>query len=154
VERVFLGLGSNLGDREENVRAALNRIARLPGTSVVRISPLVRTAPWGVEAQPEFVNAVAEIRTGLAPEALLAAVKVIERELGRVQTYRWGPRLIDIDLLIYGERRVETPALTLPHPHLLERAFVWEPLGEVAPEVLEELRRAAVSLRGAGPDRE
>lgn len=145
-ERVFLGLGSNLGAREENLRAALKGIAELEGTRVIRVSAFRETPPWGETNQPSFMNAVAEIRTPLEPEALLAAVKRLERELGRVPTYRWGPRLIDIDLLLYGNRTLRTPELTLPHPNILDRPFVWEPLEEIAPEVVEDLRRATVSL--------
>jgi 2-amino-4-hydroxy-6-hydroxymethyldihydropteridine diphosphokinase len=152
-ERVFIGLGSNLGRREENLRGALERIARLAGTRVVSVSSVIETAPWGVADQPAFLNAAAELRTELEPEALLDAVKEIEAELGRAPTYRWGPRLIDVDLLLYGDRVVRTERLTLPHPYLLERPFVREPLREIAPEIVEELERAAVSLRGAGPDR-
>ena len=151
--RVFLGLGSNLGDREENLRAALERIEGLPGTDVVRVSRFIETEPWGVEDQPPFINAALEIRTDLEPEALLDAVKGIERELGRTPTFRWGPRLIDIYLLLYGCRELQTPRLSLPHPQLLDRPFVREPLAEIAPEVVEELERAALSLRGSGPDR-
>jgi 2-amino-4-hydroxy-6-hydroxymethyldihydropteridine diphosphokinase len=145
-ERVFLGFGSNVGDREENLRAALNRIGQLDGTAVVRASGFRETPPWGVEDQPPFLNAVVELRTGLEPEALLTAVKQIETDLGRVPTFRWGPRLIDIDLLVYGTRHYRCERLTLPHPHILQRPFVWEPLNEIAPEIVEELRRAAVSL--------
>jgi len=145
-ERVFLGLGSNLGEREANLRAALDGIGSLPNTRVVAVSGFLESAPWGVEDQPPFVNAAAEIRTALEPEALLAAVKQIERDVGRVPTFRWGPRLIDIDILLFGQRRVKTVELTLPHPHVLDRPFVWQPLEEIAPDVVEELRRAAVSL--------
>ena len=152
--RVFLGLGSNLGDREEALRAALARLAELPGTEVARVSRFVESAPWGVEDQPAFLNTVVEIRTPLSPEELLAAVKRIERELGRVPSRRWGPRRIDLDLLVFEGQQRNSPDLTLPHPHILNRDFVWEPLQEIAPEVVEELRRAAVSLRGGEPDRE
>jgi 2-amino-4-hydroxy-6-hydroxymethyldihydropteridine diphosphokinase len=145
-ERVFVGLGSNLGDRAENLRSALEQIERLPGGRVVAVSAFRETAPWGVTDQPPFLNAAAEIRTALEPEELLRAVKAVEVELGRVPGIRWGPRLIDVDLLLYGDRVVRTEALTLPHPHLLERPFVWEPLAEIAPEVVEELRRAAVPV--------
>ena len=138
-ERIFVALGSNLGEREENLRAALNRLGELPGTVVVRVSTFRETAPWGVTEQPAFLNAVAELRSTLEPEALLAAAKAIERDLGRTPTYRWGPRLIDIDLLLYGERRMQTETLTLPHPGLLERDFVREPLVEIAPEVVAAL---------------
>lgn len=148
-ERVFLGLGSNLGEREENIRGALNRIGALPDTRVVRVSSLHETAPWGVTDQPAFLNAAAEVRTELEPEALLNAVKAIEVEVGRTPTFRWGPRLIDIDVLLFGDRTLVTERLTLPHPRILERLFVLEPLAEIAPEVVQELRRAAVSLRGA-----
>ena len=104
--RVFLGLGSNLGDREAALRAALERVGGFRETEVVRVSAFVESAPWGVEDQPSFLNAAAEIRTSLLPEELLSAVKAIERELGRVPSRRWGPRRIDIDLLVYdGERR-------------------------------------------------
>lgn len=153
-ERVFIGLGSNLGEREENLRAALNALSELPETRVVRVSRFRETAPWGVEEQPAFLNGVAELRTGLEPPALLEALKRLETEIGRVPSFRWGPRLIDLDLLLYGERRVETERLTVPHPRILERPFVWEPLAEIAPEVLEELRRAAVPLRSTGSDGE
>jgi len=145
-ERVFLGLGSNLGDREENLRAALNRISALEGTRVVAVSAFLETPPWGVETQPAFLNAVAEIRTGLEPILLLRAVKGIEVDLGRVPSFRWGPRLIDIDLLVFGDRSLATAELTLPHPNILSRPFVWEPFEEIAPEVVEKLRRAIVPL--------
>ena len=119
-ERVFLGLGSNLGNREENLRAALNRIGSLEGTTVEQVSGFRETPPWGVEDQPPFLNAVAEIRTSLEPEALLGAVKEIEAELGRTPTFRWGPRLIDIDLLVFGSntarviRAAACPVLIVP----------------------------------------
>ena len=150
---MFLGLGSNLGERETNIREALARLEALPETSVVRVSSLVETEPWGVVDQPRFINGAAELRTELEPEALLQAVKEIEREIGREPALRWGPRIIDLDLLLFGDRQVRLPHLKLPHPHILERAFVLDPLTEIAPEVVEGLRRAAISLRGSGSDR-
>jgi 2-amino-4-hydroxy-6-hydroxymethyldihydropteridine diphosphokinase len=152
-ERIFLGIGSNLGNREENLLAALKRIGELPETSVERTSRFHETDPWGWEDQPAFLNAVVEIRSGLGPEALLGAVKRIERELGREPSFKWGPRLIDIDLLVYGDRRLSCKNLTLPHPHILARPFVVEPLREIAPEQVEELERASVSVRSAGSQR-
>jgi len=151
-ERVFVGLGANLGDRAANLRAALERIAALPETRLVRVSAIRETEPWGVTDQPPFLNAAAELCTALEPEALLSALKEIERALGRTPSCRWGPRLIDIDLLLYGDRAVRTESLTLPHPGILERPFVREPLAEIAPELMEKLG-AALPLRSPRPDR-
>ena len=134
-ERVFLGLGSNLGNRELYLQEALERISRLTATRIVQLSAIRETAPWGVTEQPPFLNLVAEIRTDLEPEALLAALKNIEAEVGRRASYRWGPREIDIDLVLYGSRTIDSPDLIVPHPRLRERPFVLEPLAEIAPEI-------------------
>lgn len=140
---VYLGLGSNLGDRQRNLEWAVELLEETPRVRVTRVSSFRVTTPFGVEEQPEFFNAVAEIDTDLDPPALLAAVKAIEARMGRAPTYRWGPRLIDIDILLYDDLRWQSPELTIPHPGLLERPFVREPLAELAPERLEELRRDA-----------
>jgi 2-amino-4-hydroxy-6-hydroxymethyldihydropteridine diphosphokinase len=137
-ERVFIGLGTNLGDDlERNLRQALEAIGRLPGTEVVRVSSFLSTEPWGATDQPRFLNAVAEIRTQLEPLPLLEALKQLENELGRVPTYRWGPRAIDFDIILYGERVADLPGLRIPHPRYREREFVMMPLREIAPEVAE-----------------
>ena len=134
-ERVFIGLGTNLGDDlERNLRNALAAIGTLPGTEVVRVSSFLTTEPWGATDQPRFLNAVAEIRTQLEPLPLLQALKRLESELGRVPTYRWGPRAIDFDIILYGERVVDIPGLRIPHPRYREREFVMTPLREIAPE--------------------
>lgn len=138
-ERVFIGLGTNLGAREDNLRATIRGLAALPETQVLRSSSFLANAAWGVEDQPEFLNAMVEIRTALSPIALLAALKQLERELGRTETYRWGPRVIDIDLILYGRRAIQLPDLVVPHPQCLQRSFVIDPLREIAPEVVEEL---------------
>ena len=136
-ERVFIGLGTNLGDDlDRNLREAVQAIGRLPDTTVVRVSSFVSTAPWGVVDQPRFLNAVAEIRTRLEPPALLQALKRLENELGRTPTYRWGPRAIDFDIILYGSRVLDLPGLKIPHPHYQEREFVLQPLAEIAPELL------------------
>jgi 2-amino-4-hydroxy-6-hydroxymethyldihydropteridine diphosphokinase len=140
---VYLGLGSNLGDRRRNLERAVEHLDRTSGLRVARVSTFRETAPYGVQDQPDFLNGVVELETELDPPALLAAVKAIEVEIGRTPTYRWGPRLIDIDILLYDRLRWDSPELTIPHPGLLERSFVTEPLGELAPERLEELRRDA-----------
>ena len=135
-ERVFIGLGTNLGaDLDRNLHDAVEAIDRLPHTSVVRVSSFLSSAPWGVAEQPRFLNAVAEIRTQLEPLPLLHALKKLEIELGRVPTYRWGPRVIDFDIILYGSRVVHLPELEIPHPHFREREFVLRPLAEIAPEL-------------------
>jgi 2-amino-4-hydroxy-6-hydroxymethyldihydropteridine diphosphokinase len=135
-ERVFIGLGTNLGDDlDRNLREAVRAIGELPGTEVVRVSSFLSTEPWGVADQPRFLNAVAEISTRLEPLLLLQALKKLESELGRVPTYRWGPRAIDFDIILYGSRRVDLPGLQIPHPRYRQREFVMQPLAEIAPEV-------------------
>ena len=132
---VFLGLGSNLGDREANIREALDRLARHPGIRLERVSSYYETAPIGFTEQPDFVNAVALIETELEPADLLHIVVGIENDMGRVRSQRWGPRVIDIDLLLYNNTEADTPELTLPHPRMMERAFVMAPLAEIAPDL-------------------
>jgi 2-amino-4-hydroxy-6-hydroxymethyldihydropteridine diphosphokinase len=139
----YLGLGRNLGERWRNLEQAVERLTDTPGIRVLRVSSIHETDPFGVKDQPHFLNGVAEIETELEPLSLLVAVKQIERDMGRVESYRWGPRLIDIDILLYDRIRWESGELTIPHPGLLQRSFVTEPLGELAPELLEELRRDA-----------
>ena len=130
----YIGLGSNLGAREENLRAALERLGRV---GPLRVSRLRETEPVGVTDQPRFLNAAAELETDLGPRELLARLLEIERELGRerVAETRWGPRPIDLDLLVYGEEAIDEPGLTVPHPRLAERRFALEPLHELAPEL-------------------
>ena len=126
----YVGLGANLGDRE----AAIRRAAELLGAE--RLSTLRETEPWGYADQPRFLNAVAELETEEEPQALLERLLAIERELGRVREGpRYGPRTIDLDLLLYGELQLDEPGITVPHPRLHERGFVLEPLVELAPEL-------------------
>ncbi len=129
--RAWLGLGANLGDPVATLRAAK---ARLGGIGrVTAASSLYRTPPWGVTGQPPFVNAAVVLETPLEPTALLAALKSLERTLGRVASVRWGPRAIDIDILDYEGVRQNDPELTIPHARLLERAFALVPLAEIEP---------------------
>lgn len=132
---VFLGLGSNLGDKEANIHGALDRLSHSPDIRVERVSSLYESAPIGRVDQPNFINAAAVIETDLSPAHLLHALQVIEREMGRVHTIQWGPRVIDIDILLYDDAAIETPELSIPHPHMTERAFVMVPLAEVAPDL-------------------
>jgi 2-amino-4-hydroxy-6-hydroxymethyldihydropteridine diphosphokinase len=124
----YVGLGANVGDREAQIREA----AQLIGAD--RLSRLIETEPWGLEDQPRFLNAAAEVDTALPPRMLLDRLLAVERRLGRLRTgKRWGPRTIDLDLLLYGFETIDEPGLVVPHPFLLERAFVLEPLCELAP---------------------
>ncbi|HEY4441376.1 MAG TPA: 2-amino-4-hydroxy-6-hydroxymethyldihydropteridine diphosphokinase [Candidatus Elarobacter sp.] len=129
--RAAIGIGSNAGDAAANVRAAFDRLSEC-GIVVAR-SSLYLTEPWGVRNQPPFVNAAALLDTALAPHELLAALKTIEHEAGRIPTYRWGPRVLDLDILTFGEERIDEPDLTIPHPRLAERAFVLVPLAQIDP---------------------
>ncbi len=135
-ERIFIGLGSNLGDREGYIRQAIAALEATPGIALIAQASLYDTEPVGLEDQPWFLNTVVEIRTALQPRALLQRLKAIENELGRKARERWGPREIDLDLLLYGERVICEPDLTVPHPELARRKFALAPLAELAPEVV------------------
>jgi 2-amino-4-hydroxy-6-hydroxymethyldihydropteridine diphosphokinase len=135
--RAAIGIGSNVGDAQGHVRRAFERLGEL-GTVVAR-SPLYRSAPWGVADQDPFVNAAALIETVLEPHPLLAELKRIEAEEGRVVTFRWGPRVLDLDILAYGERRVDEPDLVIPHARLRERAFALVPLAAIDPRWIRAL---------------
>jgi 2-amino-4-hydroxy-6-hydroxymethyldihydropteridine diphosphokinase len=151
VERAFVGLGANLGDRERAIREALRLLDADEDVTVAAVSTLGDTDPVGVVDQPRFLNGVAALDTELVPRALLDLLLSVERELGRVRGERWGPRTIDLDLLLYGNAVVDEPGLTLPHPRLHERRFVLEPLSELAPE-LEVPGRGTVADLLAGLD--
>jgi 2-amino-4-hydroxy-6-hydroxymethyldihydropteridine diphosphokinase len=129
VTLAYVGLGSNLGDREATIRKAADLIG------AVRLSPIIETEPWGLSAQPRFLNAVAEVETALDARPFLVHLLDVERRLGRERIGpRWGPRTIDLDLLLFGDERLSEPGLEVPHPRLLERAFVLEPLAALVPE--------------------
>lgn len=132
----FVGLGANLGDAQASVRAAAVRLGQLPETECLALSRLYRTPAWGLEAQPDFINAVAVLRTALEPVTLLEHLLAVEREFGRDRSreQRWGPRRLDLDLLLFGDRVLDVPGLQLPHPRLHERAFALVPLLDVAPD--------------------
>ena len=142
---VGLGLGSNLGDSPANIRRALAEIERRGFARVTALSRIYRTPPWGPVAQPPFANACALARTRLAPLDLLAALKAIEADMGRAAGERWGPRLIDLDILFYDEQAVDEPGLRLPHAHLFDRAFVLVPLAEIAPDLVIAGRSVAAA---------
>jgi 2-amino-4-hydroxy-6-hydroxymethyldihydropteridine diphosphokinase len=137
VERAYVGVGANLGDREGSIRRAVEMLAAAPGVSVAAVSSLRETEPVGYADQPRFLNGALALDTTLAPRDLLAALLDVERKLGRTREGpRLGPRTIDLDLLLYGERVVEEPGLTVPHPRLHERRFALEPLQELDPQAV------------------
>ncbi|MBI5634227.1 MAG: 2-amino-4-hydroxy-6-hydroxymethyldihydropteridine diphosphokinase [Nitrospirae bacterium] len=130
---VHIGIGSNLGNRQENCLEAI-RLLEQHGLSVVKRSSMIETAPWGVTDQPYFINLAIEAETDLSPEELLLLLKSIEDAMGREKTAHWGPRVIDLDILFYDNRIIDSADLKIPHPHLHERDFVLIPLLEIAPE--------------------
>jgi len=134
--RAWIGLGSNLGDRLGYIKKALGMMERIPETTLVAVSSLYDTAPVGKDDQPRFLNAVAEVATDLAPESLMCELLAIEDYCGRIRRDMWGPRTLDLDLLIYDDVEQSSDELTVPHPRLAARAFVLVPLAEIAPEVV------------------
>ena len=148
--RAYVGLGGNIGDRRAHLEQALDLLTREPGIEIVAVSSIRETDPVGYVEQPRFLNAVAALETELAPRELLERLLAVERVLGRERAGpRFGPRTIDLDLLLYGGEVVEEPGLTVPHPRLAERRFVLEPLAELAPDlVLPDGRRIGELLSG------
>lgn len=142
----YLGIGSNLGDPVQNCREALRQISVLNGSEVLRRSSLYRTEPVGVETQNWCVNGVAELRTSLPAMQLLKALQWVERSMGRERAERWGPRVIDIDILLFGQEIVNTEGLVVPHPEMHRRRFVLVPIAEIASYVIHPLY--GVSMRG------
>jgi 2-amino-4-hydroxy-6-hydroxymethyldihydropteridine diphosphokinase len=154
----YVGVGSNMGDRLENLSSAVRELARTSGVRCVRSSSVYETAPVGGPEQGDFLNAVVEISTELEPHAVLEALQRIETELGRVRAERFGPRTIDLDLLLYGDEEIDDPDLTVPHPRMRERAFVVVPLmelgaGDALPKGrrLEPVTDAAQTVRRFAP---
>ncbi len=136
-EKVYLGLGSNQGDKLSMIKRAIEEICELPETQFIQRAGLYRSEPWGNEQQDWFVNTVIAISTGLSPFELLKRLKEIEHDLGRMLSdVKWGPRTIDIDILLFGRQVIDTPELKVPHPYLTARLFVLQPLLEIAPEAM------------------
>ena len=133
---VYLGLGSNMHDPPAQLEAAVAALRLLPSTHVRRVSHLYTSKAWGKTDQPDFLNMVVEIDTDLSPASLLHAIKQIEVTQGRTPGERWGPRPVDIDILLYDNQEINTPTLVIPHPRMWERAFVLRPLADLAPDLL------------------
>jgi 2-amino-4-hydroxy-6-hydroxymethyldihydropteridine diphosphokinase len=134
--RAYVGLGANLGPKDVTILRAVDLLAATPGIEIVELSRLRETEPVGVTDQPAFLNGAAAVETTLSPRELLDELLRVERELGRIRDgERWGPRTIDLDLLVYGDETVDEPGLRVPHPRLHERRFALEPLSDLAPEL-------------------
>ena len=133
--RVYVGLGANLGRREETLREAVGILDRAPDVDVVAVSELRETEPVGPIAQPMFLNGVVALETTLSARELLELLLDVERSLGRIREERWGPRVVDLDLLLYGDDVVDEPGIEVPHPRLHERRFALEPLAELDPDL-------------------
>ncbi|GBE41710.1 MAG TPA: 2-amino-4-hydroxy-6-hydroxymethyldihydropteridine diphosphokinase [Nitrospirae bacterium] len=140
---VYIGIGSNLGTREENCEKAV-RLLIEGGIAVTGTSSMVETEPWGVMDQQQFINMAVEAQTDLGPEELLAALKKIEFDMGRLSSARWGPRLVDLDILFYDDLVMKTDDLEIPHPFIKDRDFVLIPLAEIAPEKMHPVLHKTV----------
>jgi 2-amino-4-hydroxy-6-hydroxymethyldihydropteridine diphosphokinase len=134
--RAYVGLGANLGSREETLREAIVILDRAPGVDVLAVSELRETEPVGPIDQPSFLNGAVELETTLSARGLLDLLLDAERALGRIRGERWGPRVIDLDLLVFGDEAIDEPGLEVPHPRLAERTFALEPLAELAPQLV------------------
>ncbi len=155
-QRAFLSLGGNIGEPDKAMGMALRLLDADASTKIVAVSSLYRTPPWGKTDQPDFLNAAAELRTSLSPRGLIDLCLASERALKRERGERWGPRIIDIDILTFGNLTVSEPGLEIPHPRMLERAFVLVPLAEIAPDLVIaglSVGNRVVSIDRAGIER-
>lgn len=144
--RAYIALGANLGDRRRNIESAIQLLRQTAGLRVVQVAPLLETDPvGGPDDSPRFFNSAAEVETDLSPEQLLDHLLAIERQLGRQRREKWGPRLIDLDLLLYDQLILQTPGLTIPHPLMHQRRFVLEPLARIAPQVRHPALKKTIS---------
>jgi 2-amino-4-hydroxy-6-hydroxymethyldihydropteridine diphosphokinase len=150
VRRAYLGIGSNLGDRVSHLQGAVDALVAAEGLDVVAVSPVYETVPVGGPPQPDYLNAVVAVDTELTGRALLELAHGIEAAADRVRTVRWGPRTLDVDLLLVGDEQIDEPDLVVPHPRMTERAFVVVPLADLAPEWAARLPADAASVRPAG----
>jgi 2-amino-4-hydroxy-6-hydroxymethyldihydropteridine diphosphokinase len=141
----YVGLGSNIGDKAGNILRALDILSQSDGIKITKVSSFYETEPIGYEDQDWFINAVAQIETIFSPEELLIAFKKVEQIMGRKNTIRWGPREIDLDLLMYDQLCFESPGLVIPHPRLHERAFVLVPLVEIAPDLFHPIQKKTIA---------
>lgn len=142
----YIALGANLGDREGNLRLAIEKLRQTPGVMVTKVSTMLENPAIGGPADsPPFLNAAAEVETTLPPAELLKRLLEIEKEIGRVRREKWGPRQIDLDLLLYGDQIIQSAEMSIPHPLMPERLFVLQPLSEIAPNIVHPILRRTIS---------
>jgi 2-amino-4-hydroxy-6-hydroxymethyldihydropteridine diphosphokinase len=139
----YIGIGSNLGNREENCKKAITLLEQ-KGVKVTKRSSIYETEPWGIKEQPKFINMVVEVETHLKPEDLLKTIKGVEIALGRRENMRWGPRIIDLDILLYNDLILKTHDLEIPHPGTKDREFVLRPLAEIAPDKMHPVLKKSI----------
>ena len=151
--RVFVSLGSNIGDRLGFLQKAVDGLGSVGGSKIKAVSPVYETEPLGKKDQPQFLNAAVELESLLSPDSILVNLKQIERMVGRTRSQKWGPREIDLDLIYVGDLVVKSPMLTLPHPEVIARRFVLMPLTDIAPDFVDPLRKRTVrELLSSCPD--
>ena len=138
---VYIGFGSNLGNRKDNINTALSLLGQLKEVDIVKVSSIIETDPLGGPKQGKFLNGVVKVMTAFSPDELLSALQLIENQLGRKREVQFGPRTIDLDILLYGDKIINSSKLKIPHPHMFEREFVMGPLREIAPKVAEKIRK-------------
>ncbi|MFN3966223.1 MAG: 2-amino-4-hydroxy-6-hydroxymethyldihydropteridine diphosphokinase [Endomicrobiia bacterium] len=131
MSKVYISVGSNLGDRKRNIKKAFELLSNTSGIKIKRTSSIIETEPWGYKNQPKFLNTVWQIETKIPPEKLLKILKEIEKELGRKKTFKWGPRIIDLDILLYGRKKIDKKNLKIPHPQIKNRKFILSLLSEI-----------------------
>lgn len=144
--KVYLSLGSNMGDKRENLLEAIKKVGELENTEVVKSSTILETEPFGYIEQDNFLNACLEVKTLLTPQEFLSSILKIELDMGRVREIKWGPRVIDIDILFYDDKIIQEDNLAVPHPWICEREFVLEPLSEIAPNYVHPLERKTIMM--------
>ncbi|MFN3699409.1 MAG: 2-amino-4-hydroxy-6-hydroxymethyldihydropteridine diphosphokinase [Dictyoglomus sp.] len=143
MHKVFIGLGSNLGDKRRNINTALEKL-REKGISILKISSIIETEPYGYKEQDKFLNAVCLVETDFSPHQLLKVLLDIEREMGRVRTIKWGPRIIDLDIIFYDDLIIQEENLVIPHPDAHNRIFVMGPLLEIAPDFVHPVLKKTI----------
>ena len=131
MSKVYISVGSNLGKRKQNIKKAFEILTNTPGIRIKKTSSIIETEPWGYKNQPKFLNAVWQIETKISPENLLKKLKEIEKKLGRKKTFRWGPRVIDLDILLYGRKKINKKNLKIPHPQIKNRDFILKLLSKI-----------------------